>query len=131
MEQFTLILRNDFAKITIEVPADKEQQAREMLQEIKYRPNNIGIELPNFKSIKTGDLEEKDNALRATASSTQQQTAEQLEKFIDRFSLDKIIEEIAHICREKAGHIRENWQDEQTAKTWDKNALQLEKVKLY
>lgn len=64
---------------------------------------------------------------------TIQQTSEQLEKLIDRFTLPQIVAHLANICREKAQHIRENWQDERTAKVWDKNAKQLENVtgKLY
>ena len=48
--------------------------------------------------------------------------SKQLEELIDKHGLRSITEELAMICYEKAQHIRENWQDDKLAKTWDKDA---------
>lgn len=50
---------------------------------------------------------------------------ETLEKMIDQHGLLHVITGLDCVCTEKAMHIRENWQDNQTAKIWDKasNAL--------
>lgn len=45
-----------------------------------------------------------------------------LESMIDSEGVSGILEEIADICFEKAEHIRENWQDRVTAKSWEKDA---------
>jgi hypothetical protein len=57
----------------------------------------------------------------------------QLEQAIDTIGLPQVLEHLANICYGKAEHLRENWQDEKSAKLWDKNANQLEKLspKLY
>lgn len=39
--------------------------------------------------------------------------------YIDKLGLSNTIEAIADICLLKAEHIRENWQDYDTAKVWD------------
>ena len=44
----------------------------------------------------------------------------QLETLIDKDSLQYVLSTIAEICHEKAEHLRENWQDNNTAKIWDK-----------
>lgn len=50
---------------------------------------------------------------------------ETLESLIDKHGLLHVITALDLICSEKAEHIRANWQDKITAKTWDKagNAL--------
>lgn len=50
-----------------------------------------------------------------------------LEALIDKYTLPQIVAQLADICREKSQHLRENWQDEKSAKVWDKNATKLEK----
>jgi len=57
----------------------------------------------------------------------------QLEQLIDSFTLPQIVDKLAEICREKASHLRENWQDEKAARLWDKNSEYLDKLtgKLY
>ena len=42
-----------------------------------------------------------------------------LEAMMDRYGLRELMLMSAHICEEKANHIRENWQDDITAKSWD------------
>lgn len=51
-----------------------------------------------------------------------------LESMIDRYALSGTTEALAHIASEKAEHIRENWQDNQTAKVWDDAAKRLDGV---
>lgn len=45
---------------------------------------------------------------------------ETLERVIDAYDLPSVLEAIDQICIEKAQHIRENWQDESTARAWDR-----------
>ena len=47
---------------------------------------------------------------------------EELEEFMDQHSFRELQELIAEICREKANHIRENWQDKYLAHQWDRRA---------
>jgi len=49
-----------------------------------------------------------------------------LETIIDRSTLHHVVETLADICREKAEHLRANWQDEAAARTWEKAALKLD-----
>lgn len=51
-----------------------------------------------------------------------------LESVIDEIGLSALLNEIAEIAREKADHLRSNWQDETSAKLWDKDADRIEKV---
>jgi hypothetical protein len=45
-----------------------------------------------------------------------------LEAMVDKVGLANVLYALEHICRAKADHIRENWQDDATAKTWDFDA---------
>lgn len=47
---------------------------------------------------------------------------EAVEKLIDADDLQTVLLAIEVICSEKAAHIRHNWQDNLTAKRWDKAA---------
>lgn len=51
-----------------------------------------------------------------------------LESMVDSSSVRDLLEEIADICFEKAQHIRENWQDRVTAKTWDSDGNAIMKL---
>lgn len=42
-----------------------------------------------------------------------------VEAMMDRVGPHSIAEMAEEVCKEKAAHIRENWQDERTAKYWD------------
>lgn len=42
-----------------------------------------------------------------------------IEPIIDKHSIDEVLDTIELICYEKAMHIRENWQDEKLAASWD------------
>ena len=45
-----------------------------------------------------------------------------LEDLIDKAGLPNIIGALETICNEKADHVRSNWQDEDTARCWEKRA---------
>lgn len=51
---------------------------------------------------------------------------ELLELWIDRAGVGGLLCAISGICREKAEHIRSNWQDEGTARVWEYNARRIE-----
>jgi hypothetical protein len=53
-----------------------------------------------------------------------------LEKLVDRRSVGEILEMLSEMSYEKAEHLRSNWQDEVSAKTWEKTANKLEKLKV-
>jgi hypothetical protein len=42
--------------------------------------------------------------------------------------LRELIQALAHICREKADHLRTNWQDQQAAKMWDHDASLIDRL---
>ena len=49
-----------------------------------------------------------------------QDKQDQLEiEFIDKEGLSSTLEAIADICLAKAEHIKENWQDHNTARAWE------------
>ena len=45
-----------------------------------------------------------------------------IERMIDVSSLEAILRALVEICDEKAEHIRANWQDVETARTWERCA---------
>jgi hypothetical protein len=53
--------------------------------------------------------------------------AVQLESLVDRTSLKEVVGVLSDIARDKAMHIRDNWQDEPLARSWDKDAGKLER----
>jgi hypothetical protein len=55
----------------------------------------------------------------------------ELERLLDKHSLGIILNVLTDICHAKAEHVRTNWQDEELASSWEYNAKQLDKVKLY
>lgn len=52
--------------------------------------------------------------------------ARALEALIDGATLADVIDTLATIAREKAEHIRQNWQDAATARVWDHAARRIE-----
>lgn len=44
---------------------------------------------------------------------------EAIEAMIDQFGIKQVLEAIDQITCDKANHIRENWQDESLARSWD------------
>lgn len=61
------------------------------------------------------------------ATPTDEQTLEQI---IDRSSVYAVLMAITRIIAWKAEHIRSNWQDEQTAKVWERTGKHLEYLAL-
>jgi UDP-N-acetylglucosamine enolpyruvyl transferase len=51
-----------------------------------------------------------------------------LEIYIDAASVDAALDVLADICHAKAQHVRENWQDETSAREWAKLARRVEKI---
>ena len=55
---------------------------------------------------------------------------DELEKMVDKFGLDSIIEALREICILKADHLRVNWQDEPSAENWERKAELLDELSL-
>lgn len=53
---------------------------------------------------------------------------EMLEKAVDRYSLRIVLEMLSWICGLKAAHLRETWQDDASAETWEKTGDGLDRV---
>ncbi len=51
-----------------------------------------------------------------------------LESLIDANSVRYVLESLAEVCSLKADHIRENWQDERTAKAWDDQSVRIMEI---
>lgn len=49
-----------------------------------------------------------------------------LEGMIDSNGLTSVCDMIADVCRDKAEHLRTNWQDDATAKMWEHAAKAIE-----
>ena len=43
---------------------------------------------------------------------------EDLERLIDRYDIDQVLEAISDICHMKADHIKHHWQDDKVANAW-------------
>jgi hypothetical protein len=48
-----------------------------------------------------------------------------LESIVDQLTLAAVLEMLERICHKKAEHLRTHWQDENSAKLWDKAARQI------
>lgn len=53
-----------------------------------------------------------------------------LESLIDGASLSTVLEDLIAVCRAKAEHLRANWQDESSARVWERDAAVLEKARV-
>lgn len=51
-----------------------------------------------------------------------------LEAILDRYSVRAVLEALAGICFDKADHVRTNWQDDITARAWDRDAKAIDKL---
>ena len=56
---------------------------------------------------------------------------EHLEDLVDAYDILDVLSALADICVLKAEHVRENWQDEDLADIWERNAHRLGNVKLH
>lgn len=52
----------------------------------------------------------------------------EIEKMIDKSSLNYILEVISAICFDKAEHVRSNWQDEPLAIDWEHDGNEIQKL---
>ena len=59
---------------------------------------------------------------------TQQELIDAIEPLMDASSLSDMLLAIARVCNEKAEHLRCNWQDEISARVWDKAAKRIDEV---
>ncbi len=50
---------------------------------------------------------------------------DQIERLMDAWQVGGLLDLMAEVASAKADHIRENWQDEITARTWDEIATRL------
>ena len=55
-------------------------------------------------------------------ASSEAQAQDALEALVDRWGLSGVLALLADVCNAKAEHVRENWQDESTAKSWEQDA---------
>lgn len=58
----------------------------------------------------------------------QQVDIDRLEQMIDDYSLSVLLDDLANICRAKAGHIQANYDDAAVARTWAEVAKRIEAV---
>jgi len=58
----------------------------------------------------------------------QQEYMEILEALINKLTLSAILEMLERICHKKAENLRTHWQDETSAKLWEKAARQIEQI---
>jgi hypothetical protein len=63
-------------------------------------------------------------------ANTNTESARQLESLLDTMGVKTLVELLSDICFEKAEHLRSNWQDNGSAKVWDKNAKVLQSAEL-
>lgn len=53
-----------------------------------------------------------------------------LESLVDQLTLSAVLEMLERICHKKAENLRTHWQDENSAKLWDKAARQIEQINI-
>jgi hypothetical protein len=51
-----------------------------------------------------------------------------LECMVDRCGMARVLEGLAEVCDLKAAHLRANWQDERSAKAWERDADAISKL---
>ncbi|MGB3636288.1 MAG: hypothetical protein WBA39_01655 [Rivularia sp. (in: cyanobacteria)] len=51
-----------------------------------------------------------------------------VEGLVDKLTLSTILEMLERICHKKAENLRTHWQDETSAKLWEKAARQIEQI---
>ena len=59
----------------------------------------------------------------------EKQTLEyELEELLDASNVREILEALVDICHGKADHLRANWQDDVSAKGWERDARTIDKI---
>lgn len=51
-----------------------------------------------------------------------------VEALIDQHDVAIVLAAVAEICSEKADHLRSNWQDDRSARAWERAATAIERV---
>ena len=54
------------------------------------------------------------------AAKTRGELRETLEGMVDAATLAVVLQELGEVCAEKAEHLRENWQDSESARSWQR-----------
>jgi len=49
-----------------------------------------------------------------------------LEAMIDKVGLNNVLDHLVNVCYYKAEHLRTNWQDENMAKSWERDGKRLD-----
>lgn len=62
------------------------------------------------------------------AIQAQQMFEMEIETLIDKYSVSGILNAMANVCYAKAEHIRENWQDNDLAKDWEKRGSKIARI---
>lgn len=80
--------------------------------------------------MESSDPNRKDHAMTEplTYKERIKEQEEALEAMIDSESLARVLENLETVCLEKAEHLRVNWQDEATAKAWERVALRIDRA---
>ena len=81
----------------------------------------IDVELRNFEKLPQFPVEIKGVFVMKEYMSA-------LEGLVEQLTLAAILEMLERICHKKAENLRTHWNDEETAKLWDKAARQIEKI---
>jgi len=79
---------------------------------------------------RVSELAERNLAAGLEARVDTQNLTAALEALVDRHGAKAVLLDLAFICAEKADHIRSNWQDEVTAKAWDRAAKACDRLQL-
>lgn len=58
----------------------------------------------------------------------QQSFEMEIETLIDKYGVSGMLNAMANICYAKAEHIRENWQDHELAKDWEKRGAKIARI---
>ncbi|MBU7582919.1 MAG: hypothetical protein KAF91_08410 [Nostoc sp. TH1S01] len=53
-----------------------------------------------------------------------------LESIVEQLTLAAVLEMLERICHKKAENLRTHWQDENSAKLWEKAARQIEQINI-
>lgn len=52
-----------------------------------------------------------------------------IEEAIDAGGISAVIDALVRVCFEKAEHLRSNWQDNVSARSWERDARKLDRIK--
>lgn len=58
------------------------------------------------------------------------QLSNKLEELVDIHGLEYVVWVLSHVCDDKSTHVKTNWQDDDLARSWYRDAQELKKVQL-